>query len=923
MSMTPLQAIAATKFVNGEGIAAHRMQSVADAYSTHPMVALLRSRSDIQAAIDAVFPAASGGVRASDATFFSTFGSATNIEDAIVEYANYVLCGGDLGKFASVVDKCSGLMTAIGDVTATIEKASTMKFSDFGPGVTNYGDAINMGLGGATAKLKEAMEQANNGQLPQVQGVPQTDSAVVGTVILAQGEVSGDSASPNYGSAIGIYEAAKDAGLTDSINAIHQEFLKQSVTVVGKIKGTSGDYIRVAPVTNFTEAQFNEMMDLTYEAAVENDTSDNEVKRAESVTIKAWVESRRAKGFDSFMVLIHSVALKIMNDPDKYSVDILLKITADLTVRSETHMAEAIDALALEDAKKLFAGLKCKIQIEKLEKYTDVLDLAKCSAAMPEPLTTKTAPSAVTTAALDGDIDTAPPAKPSGTVPIPRIEGKLPTLPTNVTAFGAPPGIGPVSSTTSIANPYTGADAAKFSALSTEDQAWLTKGGGKPDISDPSILNRAPSKTGLGLSGVPSALGLTQTPSALGTKALEAAKNIKNSLMSGTASFDGISSALGGALGGVSLPAVPGRVDLAFPNIDTTTLPNPSSMSGFGADMGKIKGFGNLENTKSLGTMLRSVESSMPVTRGIPGLSSLTQPITVTDEDIEEARKLKSNKADVDAGKPPEEWNVTPEQYVRNSKLSKSLTPNLLNSFKDVMPPTIKTELQAAVGTGAGPGGSYTLTDFVGSAVGENGQVENWSTIIQSLDILWSVHEAELTVLVDEVLATSTLTNLESFMSGLTNTIEGVAATDAYEDSVNKIRSEYGLLINKAGIDFANIPANDLTGTLNLSKKLAQHASKLDSGHALIFQNAADPNTVGGQAMLGVMVEARNTKLLQSKGFSPANSIAKVTQATVSEQDKQEAAKIQAKSGDADAITPQQVANNRALNNTLKGLFGV
>lgn len=45
-----------------------------------------------------------------------------------------------------------------------------------------------------------------------------------------------------------------------------------------------------------------------------------------------------------------------------------------------------------------------------------------------------------------------------------------------------------------IANPYTGADAAKFAAMSPEDQAWLTKGGGKPDINDAAILARTPNK---------------------------------------------------------------------------------------------------------------------------------------------------------------------------------------------------------------------------------------------------------------------------------------------------------------------------------------------------------------------------------------------------------------------------------------------
>ena len=47
---------------------------------------------------------------------------------------------------------------------------------------------------------------------------------------------------------------------------------------------------------------------------------------------------------------------------------------------------------------------------------------------------------------------------------------------------------------TSVANPYQGADAAKFAAMSPADQAWLTKGGGVPDINDEFILRRAPNK---------------------------------------------------------------------------------------------------------------------------------------------------------------------------------------------------------------------------------------------------------------------------------------------------------------------------------------------------------------------------------------------------------------------------------------------
>lgn len=58
----------------------------------------------------------------------------------------------------------------------------------------------------------------------------------------------------------------------------------------------------------------------------------------------------------------------------------------------------------------------------------------------------------------------------------------------------------------------------------------------------------------------------------------------------------------------------------------------------------------------------------------IPSFSPQPEtPIEVTEADIEEARNLSSNAADVQAGLPPEEWNVTPEQVARNKGISRSI----------------------------------------------------------------------------------------------------------------------------------------------------------------------------------------------------------------------------------------------------------
>ena len=928
MSMTPLQAIAATKFVSttaDPSLSAHRMDIIMSDYLLNPLTAAIKNAIEnvsyidtdgstvVYPLVDAAshFPEACGVVRVGDRVTAGEgldvpgFETTDDIKTAMVGYANHILCNGDVGKFASLVDKVSGLMTAVGDVTAVIEKAQTMKFEDFGPGVKNFGGAINMGIDGMSGAIEEAIQKANNGQLPVIQGVPPTPAATVGTVLVAQGEVSGPPDSPEYGSAIGIYQSALSKGLTEEIDAIHQEFLKQPVPLNAKISKTSGKYIRPTAVTNMTEAQFNELMDLTYAAAVEDEASANEEERLEAVQVKLSVDVTREKGYTAFMEKVHKVVINIMNDPSKYRQDPFLEVVIKMTIESETHMREAIDGLDLGTAKKLFSKLGSKIQVEKLEKYTDILDVGKASAAMPPPLTDKTAPMVVKTTA-------APPVEDpvSGELtpqPLPITQNL--STPTDASA----PAIAAASAPAT--NPWIGVDAEKslaWSKLSPAEQKYL----GKADPTDPAILARAAT----GSTSIP---GLSAVTSKLSS-------GFPNMQISGAAFGGGDLPKTGDAgfdaIGAQALGAV-GNIKLNLTDLGTKAGQEraASDMKAVGANFGQIKGFDNVQGTKSLGNMLRSVETSLPVPRGL--LGSLTQPVTVTDADIEEARKLKSNAADIAAGKPPAEWNVTPEQYVRNSKLNKALTPTLLNNFKSVMPPNIKEELQTAVGVGTGAGGSYSLLDFIGSAVGENGQVENWQIITRNCTVLWEQYEEELAPLIsdmllnaDELYDYSQFTNLldQMYASGL-----GEELVSYYDDSINKIHAEYDRLITIAGVDFASLPSGDLTSKLNLSKKLAQHAHKLDSGHAAVFQNAANPESEGGQAILGVMVEARNTKLLNNIGFNPVNSISKPTKTVATEEDRAEAAKINAKSGDPDGITAEQVARNRSLNNTLKGLFGI
>jgi hypothetical protein len=122
-------------------------------------------------------------------------------------------------------------------------------------------------------------------------------------------------------------------------------------------------------------------------------------------------------------------------------------------------------------------------------------------------------------------------------------------------------------------NPYTTpADRAKFDSLSPADQAWLTKGGGKPDINDPFILARSPNKgkpataIGNGLSPEEQAK-LDQAQNSSSEPVIDPATTDKKEPAADDSSTKKSPTDLGGASGGASASA----------NADAfiTALPNP------------------------------------------------------------------------------------------------------------------------------------------------------------------------------------------------------------------------------------------------------------------------------------------------------------------------------------------------------------
>lgn len=678
---------------------------------------------------------------------------------AVFDYCNYVLCAGDPGRFAIVVDKVSAYVSTTGSVLDVIEKAKTMKFSDFGPNVTNFGEMINMGIDKAAKDLKEQI-----GNIPTPPSLPQTDAKAVGTVIAAQGSVAGEPGSENAGKVLGMIEQLYKLGRTDLIKEIAKSFVQNVgltttgwVNVNGKeIKNDDTKVLTTSPITENVVASVISELEARAEGFVNSADSSTQLN---GFYIKTWIEQKRSEGTIGTIERWTSIHVSYV-----YDVFLGFPQVADYKeqILVESKVEQAVNALPTNIMQKITDALGAKVDVSKLESNTGVLDIKQVAGALPKPMNVDNAPAAIRSIL-----------------------------------------------TTAIATALPGG------------------------LTVPKAIVLGQNLGGIATDLIKGSTNLAE----LGKQALEQAKNIV--------------SGQGGIVANLK-----------------------SSSKILGDKLNEIKGFSNLGDFKKLGGIFKSVETSLP------SPSSFLNPV------IDDA-----------------------------TGAAKAMVPEALNSIKEVMPASIESEFKTAITAtlagipiiGSAFGGKYKVTDFLGSPVGMNGQTDLWKSLIDNVSNTGIMLPGEGATLQDFVDALEAAATTES----------GKKATEAYDKIIEQFRKEWALL-KKAKVDFVNLPCGDIVSSINLSKKLAQYAQKLDSGVAEIFNNAADPNTLGGQALLSVMVEARNLKTLQTAGMNPANAIeSKGDKVEPSDQDREEAARIQAESGDPDAITPEQVARNRAINQSL------
>jgi len=188
------------------------------------------------------------------------------------------------------------------------------------------------------------------------------------------------------------------------------------------------------------------------------------------------------------------------------------------------------------------------------------------------------------------------------------------------------------------------------------------------------------------------------------------------------------------------------------------------------------------------------------------------------------------------------------------------------------------------VATGTGPNGSITTYDVIGLAIDSNdfaSRLATATTTINTLDGLGTL--AALKTTYTNMLGAANDAAMLAYIATANADIVTIAAAQpasvatlntAWTYMANLLNKEKGYQ-NQAGLDYFNLQAADKNSVYSLVQNLPQYAQITTAQDACEFlQNIADTATLGGQAIVGSMREARNTVRLSSAGLlTTANQI--------------------------------------------------
>ncbi|CAB4129730.1 hypothetical protein UFOVP116_96 [uncultured Caudovirales phage] len=235
---------------------------------------------------------------------------------------------------------------------------------------------------------------------------------------------------------------------------------------------------------------------------------------------------------------------------------------------------------------------------------------------------------------------------------------------------------------------------------------------------------------------------------------------------------------------------------------------------------------------------------------------------------------------------------------------------NLLDEPKEVIPEEVEKSFKNSVGTGSAANSGYKLNDFFGSVCGLNEQKEMWRAVVDALDEIQNRHGSLLSNF-----QSANTTPAKAAVLTSARAEYGSKLDNALNAALSKFKQEWAALTSRAKVDYSNLLAGDAVSAVLVAKKLAQYANNLESGHAAIFQSLANVSTMGGQAVVAVMTEARNTKLLLESGLTPTSqTVVTAGPITVTEADRKKTSEISNASAGLVSTSVEGIARQREIN---------
>lgn len=186
-----------------------------------------------------------------------------------------------------------------------------------------------------------------------------------------------------------------------------------------------------------------------------------------------------------------------------------------------------------------------------------------------------------------------------------------------------------------------------------------------------------------------------------------------------------------------------------------------------------------------------------------------------------------------------------------------------------------------SVATGSGPNGVITTYDVLGLAIDSNDFASQLATATTAIDALQTagslntLNTAYTNILLaaNDAAVLTQITNANNAIAALSASPYVTTLNTAWNYMANYMNTEKGYQ-NSAGVDYFNLLAGEKSSVYGFVQNLPQYAQLTAAEDACQFlQNIADTTTLGGQAIVGAMREARNKPRLQNAGLGLANQI--------------------------------------------------